>query len=163
MIGLKFGKLTVLELRRGAKNVHPVAVCRCECGGTRTVRQSRLRLGAVTQCSACALRAGWSKRQRNDKSTRRLLEQEGYYKGNAQRKGLAWSITRESFQAFALSVCRYCGTKPAWGLDRLDSAAGYVRGNVVPCCSDCNYAKRRLSEDDFLSLIRRIYQHSCQK
>ena len=36
-------------------------------------------------------------------------------------------------------VCAYCGRKPedgkVWGLDRLNSALGHIKGNLVPCCT----------------------------
>ena len=36
-------------------------------------------------------------------------------------------------------VCAYCGRKPnsgkVWGLDRLDSSIGHIKGNLVPCCT----------------------------
>jgi transposase len=36
-------------------------------------------------------------------------------------------------------VCAYCGRKPedgkVWGLDRLNSSIGHVKGNLVPCCT----------------------------
>lgn len=36
-------------------------------------------------------------------------------------------------------VCAYCGRKPepgkVWGLDRLDSELGHIKGNLVPCCT----------------------------
>jgi hypothetical protein len=36
-------------------------------------------------------------------------------------------------------TCTYCGRLPekgkVWGLDRIDSSLGHVKGNLVPCCS----------------------------
>jgi len=36
-------------------------------------------------------------------------------------------------------VCAYCGRKPEngkiWGLDRVDSSLGHIKGNLVPCCT----------------------------
>jgi len=46
------------------------------------------------------------------------------------------------------------------GLDRVDSSRGYVHGNVVPCCGECNYAKQDLSVDDFLASVARIQAHN---
>lgn len=71
-----------------------------------------------------------------------------------QRRQIAWLITSE---------CYYCGYK--WdasrqdgflGLDRVDSALGYLHGNVVPCCADCNYAKSDRTQDLFLYKSRKV-------
>ena len=40
--------------------------------------------------------------------------------------------------------CHYCGgplNEHGSGLDRMDNSKGYIRGNVVPCCKDCNTLK----------------------
>jgi len=36
---------------------------------------------------------------------------------------------------------------------------GYVEGNVVPCCKDCNRAKWDLTVTEFADSIRRIHAH----
>ena len=76
------------------------------------------------------------------------------YEKNAQKSGLEFEITREQFNAMAVSNCYYC-CKPAssnsgsLGLDRADSALPYVINNVVPCCGPCNIMKREMSVSDF--------------
>ena len=76
------------------------------------------------------------------------------YEKNAQKSGLEFEITREQFNAMAVSNCYYC-CKPAssnsgsLGLDRADSALPYVINNVVPCCAPCNFMKREMSVSDF--------------
>lgn len=45
------------------------------------------------------------------------------------------------------------------GIDRIDSALGYIEGNVQPCCKEANLAKLNMSEEDFLQLIREIHSH----
>jgi hypothetical protein len=58
--------------------------------------------------------------------------------------------------------CYYCGKAPANGIDRIDSSRKYEKGNVVSCCSTCNYGKREMSTDEFLSWIRRVYEHKVK-
>jgi hypothetical protein len=41
-------------------------------------------------------------------------------------------------------------------IDRIDSARGYVRGNVALCCLAVNYAKRDLSAAEFIRMCRKV-------
>lgn len=43
------------------------------------------------------------------------------------------------------------------GIDRLDSSIGYVKTNVVSCCTKCNYAKHEMTIDEFKEWIKKIY------
>jgi len=69
--------------------------------------------------------------------------------------------------------CHYCGTRPRNalahkglrkrtkiinGIDRIDNHQGYVYGNVVTCCAQCNYAKGCLSYADFIQWAGRVYR-----
>lgn len=88
----------------------------------------------------------------------------------------------ESFMKLSQLPCFYCGRKPFRsvnrgdnraksdrqkqegnfiynGLDRVDNSKGHMMSNVVPCCSDCNYAKRNMTVDQFRELITMIYNH----
>ena len=31
--------------------------------------------------------------------------------------------------------------------------------NCIPCCTSCNYAKHKLTQDEFYEKIRKIYKH----
>lgn len=46
------------------------------------------------------------------------------------------------------------------GIDRVDSAQGYVLTNVVPCCKQCNRAKSDLSREEFLTWVERVHAHN---
>src|SRR5208282_755064 len=72
--------------------------------------------------------------------------------------------------------CNYCGELPSRtktmtgevfsynGIDRVDSSRGYVRRNVVSCCSICNRAKSDSPVEVFLAWATRIaaYQAKTQ-
>lgn len=97
------------------------------------------------------------------------------YESNAKTRGLAFDITKEEFRVLTQLNCFYCNKSPESvaqrrnangcyrynGLDRLDSSKGYVLDNIVPCCKDCNIAKRDIDVVDFLAMIERI--HSFQE
>ena len=46
------------------------------------------------------------------------------------------------------------------GLDRLDSSKGYIHGNVVPCCRNCNVFRGRIPVEKFFEMIERIHSHN---
>ena len=49
------------------------------------------------------------------------------------------------------------------GVDRVDNDKGYIRDNIVSCCSDCNRSKGVLSKKDFITLARKITDHQEQR
>jgi hypothetical protein len=70
--------------------------------------------------------------------------------------------TREDKAQFKADhqLCLYCGLSSG-GIDRYDACTGsaYVIGNMVPCCTECNFMKGRLHGDDFLAQCARIATH----
>jgi hypothetical protein len=155
----RFGKLVVVSTQPGMKNRHPMAVCKCDCGRTRTVRQTTLRRGHVTGCANCSLKQAWVRRPRRPESIRILAERESAYRCNARRKRLVWQLSSEEFSELVHAACRYCGLVPAKGVDRLVNADGYTTENAVPCCTICNLAKRDMAEREFVEWILRAHAH----
>lgn len=45
------------------------------------------------------------------------------------------------------------------GIDRINNNLGYIEGNVIPCCSFCNYAKHIHTQEYFLSKISKIHNN----
>lgn len=75
------------------------------------------------------------------------------YKWWAAKKNLPFTVGEEEFEALRHGACRYCRREPRggerFGVDRLDSSGGYVDGNCVTACSECNYMKKDLGEAEF--------------
>lgn len=68
----------------------------------------------------------------------------GFMRRRARKEGLELNLTFEEFLFIRSHSCHYCkGTLPeaGSGIDRQDHRLGYVHGNCVPCCKDCNTAK----------------------
>jgi hypothetical protein len=42
------------------------------------------------------------------------------------------------------------------GIDRVDNEKGYIKNNLVPCCSTCNYMKRMMGIDEFIKHCNKI-------
>lgn len=98
------------------------------------------------------------------------------YKSRCKSKNREFNLTKSQFKKLILSNCYYCGAEPSNirmdrsklrakkkiytnGIDRVDSDKGYIISNVVSCCEDCNKAKRQLSKDTFLKMIKDIYEN----
>lgn len=104
----------------------------------------------------------------------RTIENDMYamYRKSARNKCLTFDIDREFFRSLIQQPCVYCGNFDTKrhrrtfeefllnGIDRVDSKVGYVESNCVSCCSACNYSKRTLSKDEFLSLVKKVYERN---
>ena len=76
-----------------------------------------------------------------------------YYKMNSKKRGYNFSLSFEQFKELIEGNCVYCGNGNNNGIDRIDSSKGYVEGNVVTCCFNCNRAKSNLSQEEFAKQI----------
>lgn len=80
---------------------------------------------------------------------------------NCRVRGRTSEITFEQFKVLIGMNCTYCG-KPGvvgdWnGMDRVDNKnAVYSVDTVVPCCKECNYAKRSMPYDAWMAWLDRI-------
>lgn len=140
--------------------------CSCDCG-TEAVRDGRtLQKGLSTNCGC----VGAAQRTLPDAEAAFRSVFDGYRR-NASVRGLPFDISKEDFRALVKNECHYCGKAPgntAWphkcgggaytynGIDRLDSAQGYHRENIVPACFQCNHMKREQSVTDFLRWAERV-------
>jgi len=75
----------------------------------------------------------------------------------------SFELTEEEFEEIVRQPCYYCGLPPSSkvgreyfsGIDRIDSKHGYIKGNVRPCCGNCNMGKRLMPERDFYDWVLR--------
>ena len=100
------------------------------------------------------------------------------YKANAKNRGYSFEISDKEFFDIISQNCYYCNAKPrlanylskstvkytefnfyANGVDRLDNKKGYIKDNVVPCCTACNLMKKELHYKHFLNKITAIYEN----
>lgn len=144
---------------------------RCDCG-REFERQAGLITRGHTKSCGC--------KQFREKTGRTPIPNNGAYvtalwghiRVSARARGLEFGLSKEMCRELFEENCSYCGDAPrvgkvknlagtyAWsGVDRIDSAMGYVEGNVVACCKHCNIAKARMLPDEFKAWVRRVYNH----
>ena len=165
-IGNRYGKLVVIR-RAGTKAKYATWLCRCDCGGEKVVSGAYLRRAYTASCG-CAKNA-------LPKGEAAFNSMYSKMKRAASRRGYEWQLSKEEVKRITSSPCHYCGCAPAQrgsrghpglngeyyfnGLDRVDNAISYVMSNVVPCCKNCNYAKRAMSQSEFYDWIEKVYAH----
>ena len=102
------------------------------------------------------------------------------YKRSALRRNHQFELSPERFRELTQSHCYVCGKPPTReyrhelhkkrfktpyicnGVDRFDNRDGYIEGNVVPCCGNCNMAKGKLSVEKSLLHVYDIYKHAIE-
>jgi len=170
--GQVFGRLTVIEKGKDRSvSGHLRWLCRCECGNLKEISGITLRTGNTKSCG-CLHRDSMKKKVLPNAGSgkNKLFKQ---YRSKAKNKGRSFDLTEKEFFALTDADCHYCGSSPSLdmrckpnspayhynGIDRVDNTKGYSNDNCVTCCSVCNYAKRRMTRNQFLEWVERVYHH----
>lgn len=178
LIGEKFGKLLVVSFSHyNSKYRYNYWNCICECGKNTTQPTASLRrkkhptesCGCYRKERASLLKPWRTTHQEGDATSWSLFLT---YKRSEKDRGIKFNIGYEDFKKLTSKPCYYCRIKPFAihkkqntngdyvynGLDRIDSDENYELDNVVPCCKNCNYAKRLMSSFEFSDWVRRVYK-----
>lgn len=175
LTGRVFGRLTVIKKieETFGPNGARKWLCKCECGKEVEVKGSLLRCGSTRSCKCLQTDMSYFIRLKPHgvAASNHLY---GNYLRGAKNRGIEFGISKEDFLALAVLPCKYCGAPPSQvhatkglngsftysGVDRVDSSKGYTVDNCVPCCKDCNYAKRLMTVPEFLNWARRIVSNN---
>src|SRR4026208_693631 len=96
------------------------------------------------------------------------------YQASALKRGFVFDLSEKEFDDLIGGSCGYCGAPPSRimkrafgqvacsGIDRIDNSIGYVSGNCVSCCKQCNYAKRNMTAAEFLAWANRVTEPQRQ-
>ncbi len=184
MTNKRFGKLLVIRKsnkRNSTRNQW--WECLCDCGNTKDICGTSLRLGTTTSCG-CAVKSQTRKELQSKKASKDGFHSASYklyhrYRQGAAARGYIFELTLKEVQQLITQPCNYCGIESSIqidvslineervynfnGIDRVDNTVGYVKGNVVSCCSICNKAKSTQTTISFLSWIDRISKHQSTK
>lgn len=179
-VGDRTGTLAVLDVLpcrksksgKGGGNGGAVLIVRCECGVTKEMATQ-----SFAKAKSCGGPAHARKKPKKYDHHMKLPEGEASinyvmsrYKIGARRRGLSFELSREQFIGLIFEDCAYCGQPPSKvrgkeenngkitcnGIDRVDNLIGYVDGNVVPACTECNLSKHIRGKDNFLSHAARV-------
>lgn len=177
-VGQVFYELTVINDSLIYKNGKYYILCSCSCGNVKEIRKDCLfdkREGKRIKSCGCRVNINSTVKKRRPESMYNVLYRS--CKTGAKSRGLEFSILREDHKNIITKNCCYCGAKPSVfqligkrkalvgvpvpynGVDRVNSNAGYVIENCVPCCERCNKMKMDSSVDDFMDQILKIHNH----
>lgn len=142
----------------------------------------------LCECNNCGWQSHKSKKELDKKcfTCKGLLRGEaGFnkllhnYKSSAKQRNYDFMLTNDQFKNLTSDSCFYCGVEPTqqiatdnkieWGtylyngIDRVDNTIGYVESNCVSCCWLCNQAKYNMSQNDFITWIKRLITYQVRK
>jgi hypothetical protein len=173
LTGKTFGRLNVIRKTENYDN-NIYYICECSCGKKKSIRASHLTAKKILSCGCYGIDKKRSLYMyKSGEANFNLVY--GRYIQNARKRELEFTLKKEEFREIVTSTCKYCGALPSNsmnhtrtngaflsnGIDRVNNNIGYTIENCVPCCTICNYAKRKMSKSDFLDWVKRVYSHSC--
>lgn len=185
LLGRAFGRWIVIAPHESINGrVH--WKCKCSCGNENIVSRNSLTSGDSKSCGclndekrserAPEMYSRATKYTPIEASARRVWKNSYVDSGN---------LSYEDFYKLSQLNCYYCNASPANmsnrarentshsqfakdngffiynGLDRIDNTKPHEVDNCVPCCYDCNYAKRDRSVDQFKKWIIELATNFC--
>ena len=166
-----FGHLTAIKLSGKLSTGQRLGIFQCTCGETCETAFAQVVRLRKTDCGGDTHRLPKGVAARGGLLTA--------VKGSAKKRGYEYAISDEfAFDLFD-GDCHYCGRPPSRltplsrskyrgqflynGIDRVNNSEGYIIGNVVSCCSTCNYAKRDMPYLGFLDYLDVVTSYRLEK
>ncbi len=161
------------ERRRQGKTKYTFWLFKCKCGNEKVINLRSYKTGQTKSCG-CLQKQNHYRLPEGESCFNKLYYS---YTIQAKRKNLPFELSKELFRQLTKGTCYYCGLLPFVnypiqkglssngtyiynGIDRLNSVEGYIKTNVVTCCKHCNIAKRCMTEQQFVTWVRRVYEHT---
>ncbi len=167
--GERFGKLTVVQFDSYASGQKTRWLCKCDCGGTKIVRNDSLKQGHTKSCGCELNRTGSGSRGWKGFEG---ISQSRFYKiqFDAKKRGHTVEVSLESLWKLFLAQDKKCaltGLPLEFGaskkdpaanasLDRIDSSLGYIEGNVQWVDKRVNFMKQGYSQQEFIQICKLI-------
>lgn len=166
--GRKYNRLKVINLHHRDKNGRRYWDCLCDCGSTAIVSTDKLKKGSTKSCGC------YNKDRDSEPGEFGLRKIFRRTRDQALRRNITFQLSIEEFKEITKKNCFYCGVAPYMvsykkqkersqyiymGIDRKDSSLSYTIDNCAPCCKICNWMKRTMSVNAFLTHIESIYRN----
>jgi len=171
LVERRFERLVVLEIVK-ANKTGSHWLCQCDCGNKKVIAAKNLKQGYTKSC-------GCLKKERVSAAHRLEVSEAAFnavfyeYKSSAKARGFEFLLSKNKFRILTEQNCYYCGCSPSnvrkaqnnngnyiySGIDRVDNFKGYTIKNTVPCCKDCNWAKKDKSLGEFKNWVKLIYKN----
>jgi len=172
-IGNIYGYLTVISREENTKFGIARWKCSCKCGNIVIRNASSIRKKGTPSCGCFRL-----EKRSGEAPIKKMYSS---YKIGAKKRSLEFNISYDEFKDIIFKNCCYCNDPPRDlhsggyrtklrkennkdklafnGIDRINSKKGYIKDNIVPCCTFCNRAKSNNSIEYFEDKIKKIYNN----
>lgn len=171
-IGDKVWNLVIIAIQPSNIQRRAKYECKCTCGNFTTKDSHYFYKSKYLSC--------WCiNPKREDDRENSIFKRLYHFKIQCPRKSIKDkpTLTIEDFKTIIKKPCFYCWVeysmeikdrirkniisditiKYNW-IDRIDSNIWYEINNCVPCCSNCNMAKRLMTQTAFFDWIKRVYK-----
>lgn len=140
--------------------------CICNCGNTHQVKTASLIKGYTKSCGCLAIDS--RKLNEGEAALNRIILR---YKNGAKERNLEYTLLKPEIEDLLKRNCSFCNESPHAiskgkngnyiynGIDRIDNFKGYTINNVQTLCFQCNRAKMKLTNNEFLNWIQNIYNN----
>lgn len=172
LVGKTIGKVNIIELikrdKESGKRQGHLYICECTYCGRRHQYHSMV-----------ISRKGFLGCRCNTEDINHSAKKKVYqsYITNSKGRGIYFDISFEEVIKLCSGNCHYCGSEPSCvlkavdilgvfkynGIDRLDNTKGYIISNSVSCCKTCNWMKQKMTKDEFIIHIRKIFLKQNKK
>lgn len=166
-VGQRFGKWTVLDAANLGNSRHKKLLARCDCGVVRPVHLENLKSLKSTGCRKCS-----GMQRESNPSWSGYKDIPGQFWGilvrGAKEREINVDITIEDLQdvwllqggkcALSGLDIKLCAKRDGLtaSVDRIDSALGYVKGNIQFVHKDVNLMKNKFNQEYFIEMCRNI-------
>lgn len=178
LCNVKYGRWIVLSFF-GKRGKHKLWNCICECGIEKIIFETNLVSGKSLSCGCHRVEVGKKNYKSIAGKQRKYANAQTAVAAQAWRQYYSNGCSFEKFLELSQMNCYYCGEPPSncakmhksenysqeWadgyfiynGLDRIDNSKNHSEDNIVPCCKNCNYAKRNRNFDDYILWVKKSY------